>query len=105
MSKPFRVEHEAANELEQGARWYEERRVGLGSEFLDAVNVTRELIARWPHAGALVPGVPSDLQVRRAPVQGFPYHIVYLETPSAMRVLAFAHDRRRPRYWRSRIVR
>ena len=103
MSKPLRVEPEAADELEQAVRWYEERRVGLGSEFLDAVDVTRTLIVRWPHAGAPVPGVPPDLPVRRAPVHDFPYHIIYLETSAAIRILACAHDRRRPGYWRSRI--
>ncbi|HJX28084.1 MAG TPA: hypothetical protein VJ885_09235 [Thermoanaerobaculia bacterium] len=32
----------------------------------------------------------------------FPYHLVYLEMEEEIRVLAFAHDRRRPGYWLSR---
>src|SRR5439155_23809272 len=43
--------------------------------------------------------VPAELPVRRAPVKRFPYHVVYLETSEAIRILAFAHDSRRPGYW------
>jgi hypothetical protein len=32
----------------------------------------------------------------------FPYHVVYLEMPGAIRILAFAHDRRSPGYWHTR---
>lgn len=42
---------------------------------------------------------PLDLGARRAPVKRFPYHVVYLETPRAIHILAFAHDRCRPGYW------
>ncbi len=102
MNKPFRVEPEAAAELEQATLWYEGRRPGLGEEFLAAVDDCLDFVARWPVSGSLVPGLPRNLPVRRAPVRRFPYHVVYLETDSAIRVLAFAHDRRRPGYWRSR---
>jgi hypothetical protein len=39
------------------------------------------------------------LAVRRAPIKGFPYHLIYLETAEAIHILAFAHDKRRPAYW------
>jgi len=29
--------------------------------------------------------------------------VIYLETETAIRVLAVAHDKRRPRYWRTRL--
>lgn len=103
MSKSVRFEAEADAEYRAAGRWYEERRDGLGLEFFDAVDVTLDQITRLPQAGTLVPFVPTDLQVRRAPVTRFPYHVVYLETPSLIRVLAIAHDRRRPGYWTSRL--
>ena len=77
--------------------------MGLGIEFFDAVDAALDQIARLPKAGALVRRVAVDLQVRRAPVSRFPYHVVYLETPTTIRVLAIAHDRRRPGYWTSRL--
>ena len=103
MTKPARFEDEADAEYRAGGRWYEERVVGLGIEFFDAVDAALDQIARLPKAGTLVRRVPLDLQVRRAPVKRFPYHVVYLETSSTIRVLAIAHDRRRPGYWTSRL--
>ena len=60
-------------------------------------------IVRLPEAGAPVRQLPSDLPVRRAPVKRFPYHVIYLELNGEIRVLAVAHDRRKPGYWRDRI--
>ena len=42
------------------------------------------------------------LEPRRARVSRFPYSIVFLETPGRLRVIAVAHDHRRPGYWRDR---
>jgi hypothetical protein len=60
-------------------------------------------IVRLPRAGTRVPRVPIDLPVRRAPVKRFPYHVIYLDLKATIRVLAVAHDRRRPVYWKSRL--
>ena len=99
MSKPFRAQDEAAQELDYAARWYEERRPGLGPRFLASLDATLDRVRRFPRAGAAVPGVTPDLLVRRAPIKGFPYHVVYLETAEAIHILAVAHDKRRPAYW------
>jgi len=100
----FRTEPEASAELGEAAAWYEQRRKGLGIEFLQAIDNALEFIARFPEAGAGVPGVPIDLPVRRVPVRTFPFHVIYLEMSGAIRVLAFAHDRRSPGYWHSRTL-
>ena len=84
--------------------WYEQRRSGLGIEFLEAIDGALDFIARFPQAGAPVPGVPLDLPVRRVPVRRFPFHVIYLEVSDAIRILAFAHDRRSPGYWQSRTL-
>lgn len=99
MKKPFRAQHEATEELNHAAQWYDERRSGLGQRFLASVDATLAQIRRFPGAGAPVPKVPPDLAVRRAPIKGFPYHLIYLETAEAIHILAFAHDKRRPAYW------
>jgi toxin ParE1/3/4 len=103
VTSSVRFEDEADEEYRAAARWYEERRRGLGAEFLDAVDAALSQIVRFPRAGAPVPRVPAALLVRRAPVKRFPYHVVYVEMGSTIRVLAVAHDRRRPRYWKSRV--
>jgi len=74
-----RFEDEADAEYRAAGRWYEDRRVGLGLELIDAVDAALEQIVRLPHAGAPVKRVPLDQPVRRAPVKRFPYHVIYLE--------------------------
>ena len=104
MTSRFRTEPEASAELDEAAMWYEQRRSGLGIEFLEAIDSALEFVVRFPQAGAVVPGVPLDLPVRRVPVRRFPFHVVYLELSGVIRVLAFAHDRRSPGYWHSRTL-
>jgi hypothetical protein len=50
VSLRFRFEPEAEEELLRAAEWYEERRSGLGTEFIAAIDATLDLIARWPDA-------------------------------------------------------
>ena len=103
MNPTFRQEPEASAELEDAAVWYNAQRLGLGVDFVHAVDAALDQIARWPYIGRVVPGVPNDVPARRFPIERFPYHIVYLEWAGVMRILAFAHDRRRPGYWFARI--
>ena len=103
MTARFRIEPEASAELGEAALWYERQRQGLGREFLEAVELAQEFIARFPRAGTPVPDVPPELPVRRVPVKRFPFQVVYLVLADVIRVLAFAHDRRLPGYWHSRI--
>ena len=103
MNRRFRIEPEASAELEEAAIWYEHQRPGLGVEFLEAIDTALEQIAKWPQAAQRVAGVAPDVPSRKAPVPNFPYHVAYLERPDAIRILAFAHDRREPSYWLSRL--
>ena len=103
MNPRVRFEDEADIEYRLAGRWYETRREHLGLEFFDAVDTTIAQILEFPRSGSPVPRVPADLQVRRLPVSRFPYHVVYLATASHLRILAVAHDRRKPGYWKSRL--
>ena len=103
MNPRVQFEDEADAEYRLAGRWYEERRENLGIEFFDAVDATINLICELPEAGALVPRVRPELGVRRRAVTRFSYHVIYIETGAAIRVLAIAHDRRKPGYWRSRL--
>jgi toxin ParE1/3/4 len=99
----IRFEEEADAEYREAGRWYETRRTGLGREFFDAVHAALRQIEAFPRVGASIPRLPADLPVRQLAVTRFPYHVVYLETPAALRVLAIAHDRRKPGYWKGRL--
>ena len=102
MTLPVRISEDADAEMAEAARWYETHNRGLGTDFLEAVDTVVARIAGTPRMGALVPGV-SDQAIRRRPVRRFPYHVVYMELPDRLQILAIAHDRRRPRYWVGRL--
>jgi len=101
--KALRTEPEASAELAEAAAWYEGKREGLGREFLEAVDAALEFVRSFPDAGSPVPLVAKNLSARKVPVRRFPFHVVYLEMSDGIRVLAFAHDRRLPGYWMSRM--
>jgi toxin ParE1/3/4 len=103
LTLPLRISEEADAEMAEAARWYERHRASLGVEFLDAVDTTVARIAEAPGMGTPVPGV-ADPEIRRRPVRRFPYHVVYLELPDRLQILAIAHDRRRPAYWVGRLA-
>ena len=103
MNPSVRFEDEADAEYRLAGRWYEERREHLGIEFFDAVDATVDHIVATPQAGGLVPRVPSELPVRRRAVARYPYHVIYIEAATEIRILAIAHDRRKPGYWHTRL--
>jgi plasmid stabilization system protein ParE len=89
----------ASEELTEAIRWYEERRPGLGAELLDAIVATVAVIESQPEIGAIVPRVAGT---RRVLVPRFPYQIVYRFTATEIVIVAVAHLKRRPGYWKKR---
>ena len=43
------------------------------------------------------------MRFRQVTVPRFPYRVVFLETEPEILVVAVAHERRRPGYWRARL--
>lgn len=103
MKRAFRIEPEVSAELEEAAKSYADRRAGLGVGFVEAFEAALEQLGRWPQIGHMVPGVPADVPARRFPLNRFLYHVAYVEWDGMIRVLAVAHDHRRPGYWVSRL--
>jgi len=101
--KPVRVEPEAKQELAAAAGWYEERREGLGLELVAEIDAVFAAIARTPGRFPLYPRVAPELGVRRAAAHRFPYSIAFIELGTVVRVLAVAHEKRRPGYWVGRL--
>jgi plasmid stabilization system protein ParE len=103
--KPVRVEPEAKQELAAAAAWYEERREGLGLELVAEVDAVFAAIARSPSRFPLYSRVAPELRVRRAAARRFPYSIAFIELATVVRVIAIAHERRRPGYGAARLKR
>jgi plasmid stabilization system protein ParE len=84
--------------MRAAARYYEERRRGLGDEFLSEVERAVTFAAERPEAGT-----PLGADLRWVLTRRFRYAVIYRERERGIEVLAVAHLRRRPGYWRSRV--
>jgi len=102
--RPIRFEPEATEELRAAVEWYEKRRAGLGEDFFAEVASALEVVREYPATGNRPPGVPERLDTRRVSLGRFPYHVVFMEVADQIRVIAVAHHRQRPGYWRKRLT-
>jgi hypothetical protein len=93
---------EAREEFDDAMDRYNEVRPGLGDAFLDHVNDALEN-ATLPSPGVTVPGLRRANVRRLLLTPHFPYAVVLLT--DARVVIAVAHLRRRPNYWRKRLSR
>lgn len=80
-------------------RWYETQHPGLGAELFDAVVATIAGIERQPEIGA---AAYPDPQTKRVLVERFPCQVVYRLGMNEIVVIAIAHLKRHPGYWRHR---
>ena len=99
MTRPIRTSEPASDEFSEAVRWYEARRLGLGGEFFDAVAAILSLIDTNPEIGMTI---STDGQTRRALVARVPYQVVYRLRPTELVIVAIAHLKRRPGYWKNR---
>jgi len=89
---------EADAEVIEAAQFYETRSPGLGSALLDEVQRSLDQMATRPEAYQQI-----GKRVRRKILWRFPYNLFYAVYPDRIRIVAFAHQRRRPFYWRKRL--
>ena len=89
---------DAESEITEVARYYEAHRPGLGSDFLGEVERGLDQISTNPEASQRI-----ARRVRRKPLWRFPYNLIYAVYPDRIRIVACAHRKRRPFYWRKRL--
>jgi plasmid stabilization system protein ParE len=85
-------------EFVETVSYYEAQAAGLGADFLQELNDAELLIAENPEIGS-----PFGGELRRVLLRRFPFYIVYSVEPDHLLVVAVAHQRREPGYWRDRI--
>jgi toxin ParE1/3/4 len=90
-------------DLLDAQRWYENREVGLGRKFRQAIDNGVARLVDLPLAAPLWPGIDAELGVRRYVLREYPYAIAYLLRDQAILILAVAHQRRKPGYWLNRV--
>jgi plasmid stabilization system protein ParE len=91
--------HEAASlDFEAAFVWYFDRSERAALRFAGEVERAVASIADSPQR------FPPDVSnTRKFLLQRFPFAVVYRELPSVIQVLAVAHGRRRPGYWKKRV--
>ena len=90
------VRKAARADMAEAFAWYEDRRIGLGHEFLDAASASLARIEAQPQ---LFSFAVDD--IRMAPLRRFPYVVYFVALPRHTSVLAVVHGRRHPRIWQS----
>jgi plasmid stabilization system protein ParE len=96
-----RVEFDPAA-VEEGKvahEWYQLRIPRIAAAFMEELDVAVEKIVEAPRRW------PSYLRgTRRYLLRRFPNMVIYGETEAGIQILAVAHARRRPGYWKDRIT-
>ena len=92
------VAPEARQELVDGAIFYaKEANAELGLAFIEEFERAINVITAHPGLGT-----PWRAVTRRFPLRRFPFNVIYRTEGEDLRVIALAHQRRRPDYWSGR---
>lgn len=96
---PVELRPEAVEEIHRAHDWYLNRDRVVAEKLRREVSAAIERIATDPLSLPMYDGINRYLQIHT-----FPYKFVFREHPRSdvMEIIAFAHLRRRPRYWQDR---
>jgi plasmid stabilization system protein ParE len=89
----------AREEFDEAFDWYAKRSRQAAIGFAAAVDATIEAILQAPDRFAT-----TSAGCRFARTKRYPYLIIFRSSPRGVSVIAVAHSRRRPGYWRSRLA-
>ena len=95
----YRFHPEAEAEHLDTIAYYEDRRAGLGAKYLAEF----ERVLAQACANPQMYRKEQAPEIRRVRMPRFPFTVLYRETNGRVEVLAVAHHRRRPAYWRTRL--
>ena len=85
------VRPEAEDDLKEAFSWYEDKRIGLGYDFMLQVDAGINYINRNPELH------PIEYKgTRKHLIKRFPYKIIYLLEEEEIIILAVIHDKRSP---------
>ncbi|MPZ12853.1 MAG: type II toxin-antitoxin system RelE/ParE family toxin [Chloroflexi bacterium] len=98
MAADLIVAPEVEQDLVEAYAWYEDRRIGLGEEFLSCIDACIEAIRRTPKLHT-----PIHENYRRGLVRRFPYLVFYEYVEGTVIVYGVFHASRDPDKWRQRL--
>ena len=88
----------AIAEARAARRWYHRRSAMIAQRFLAELDRAVSRITSAPQSFSSYLHGTRFLRLAR-----FPYLIVYEDTPTVVHIIADAHAKRRPGYWRRRV--
>ena len=89
---------EAEADLDEAIDHYiDEASAAVAADLQREVRRVAALLCEWPSLGHKV-----GVHARAFGLKRFPYQLVYRLTTDAVVIVAIAHERRDPRYWRGR---
>jgi toxin ParE1/3/4 len=92
------IRPEAEGDLKEAFSWYEDKRAGLGYDFLLQVDAGVNFISRRPEVH------PIEYKgTRKHLIKRFPYKIIYFIEAEKIIVLAVLHGKRNPSILKKRI--
>ena len=91
---PVLILASAAFEMDAAFSWYEDRQLGLGTDFLRSCDATFSALARAPQAYREV-----RPRVRRAFLRRFPYLVFFTVEEARIVILGVVHVRQSPDVW------
>jgi toxin ParE1/3/4 len=89
---------EAQSEFLAAVRYYEDCQHGLGRRFRLVVESAIQKISETPFLYRIL-----QAPFRRHLLPKFPYSIIYSIEPDHIRIIAVAHNKRKPGYWSNRV--
>ncbi len=89
---------EAEEEFREAAWYYEKEAPGVGLRFIAEVRKGLTFITENPYAA-----VDVGNGIRRKVLNLFPHSLIYAVEAELIVIVAVAHHKRRPRYWRGRV--
>jgi plasmid stabilization system protein ParE len=87
----------ARRDFDESFDWYAARSTLAAIRFTNALDAALSIVATNPERFAAV-----DSLHRACPVRRFPFRIVYRVVENRVLVVAIAHAKRRPGYWKDR---
>lgn len=103
MTRHATLQPEAVTEFLEAVRFYELQQVGLGGRFEAEVAKAVDDTLWNPEAWAILEGRTRPPTVRSRRIAVFPYRIIYFLRDDDIVIVAIAHERRRPDYWKKRV--
>ena len=98
----LRIHPEAEAEIEAARAYVEKQRPGWGERLLLELEAVLRSVETNPSQWTLLETVPDSTSCRRVRLRRFRYNLIFEELGASVIVLAFAHTRRKPNYWKSR---